>query len=308
MILSLCPNPSIDTYAWLNNFNQGKVNRIEKQKEYPGGKGTHVALALAELGSESKLMGLWAGNAGEWIKNACEQKNVTITGMELPGNNRKCYTFRSSNPDFDNSELLETGPEMDRQYWKDFKKIFTREIKKASLICMSGSWPKNTPPWAYRQLIEIANNQNINVLLDCSGSQLTEALKIGFFGLHINEEEAYNLCGSTDFDVLLQTLNGKVNLVAMTRGRKGLMMAYKGKITIANVEIDNIISTVGSGDCLTAGIALALEENMIHEDIASYGVACGAANCLNEDLGILKKQDVEKLLSMVQCKIRENEN
>lgn len=307
MILSICSNPSIDTYAWLSNFNKGEVNRIEKQKEYPGGKGTHIALALAELRTESKLMGNWAGNAGKWIKNACEQKNVSITGVELSGSNRKCYTFRSSDPNFDNSELLETGPEMDKQYWKDFKNIFAQEIKKASLVCMSGSWPKNASPWAYRQLIEITNNQNINVLLDCSGTQLTEALKIGFFGLHLNEHEAKDLCGSSDFDVLLDFLNGKVTLIALTKGKDGLELFYKNEIYKANIELENIISSVGSGDCLTAGIAYAVSKGMNTKEIAGYGVACGAANCLNADLGMLKYSDVQKLLPKVKCKIIEND-
>lgn len=35
--------------------------------------------------------------------------------------------------------------------------------------------------------------------------------------------------------------------------------------------IDNVISTVGSGDCLTAGIMFALSEGMEIEDIARYG-------------------------------------
>lgn len=32
------------------------------------------------------------------------------------------------------------------------------------------------------------------------------------------------------------------------------------------------------------------------EDIARYGVACGAANCMYEPLGMLLKKDVEALL------------
>ncbi len=305
MILNLCPNPSIDTYAWLNNFEPGGVNRIDKIREYPGGKGIHVALAIAEIGSKATVFGNWAGNTGDWIKNACEQKDVVIAGVELSGNNRKCYTFRSGDAHFNNSELLEPGPVMNSENWEDLKKNFEAEIPKYSIICMSGSWPQNAPANAYQQLINIAKTKNRKVLLDCSGSQLEAALESGFFGLHLNEHEAEQLCGSTKISDLLKKLDNKVDLVALTKGKEGLCLYYKGEIIHANVLIDQVLSTVGSGDCLTAGIAYAVEKDLKPKEIAAYGVACGAANCMTEDLGMLERDNVEKLLSRVEIKIED---
>lgn len=302
MILSLCPNPSIDTYAWLDTFESGAVNRIERIQEYPGGKGVHVALALAELGSNSRLMGAWAGGIGDWIKSQCEKKNVAPIGIDLEGNSRKCYTFRTENLNFNNSELLEPGPVFTTQKWHSFTKIFKEAIGSTKLICMSGSWPVNAPIDAYAQLIEVGRNKNIPTILDCAGSQLQEALKKRFFGLHLNQSEAEDLCGSKDIFQLLKKLNGKVDLVALTKGKEGLILAYKNRILTANVKIDRVISTVGSGDCLTAGIAHAVSKNLSLEEIAAYGVACGTANCLNEDLGQLLKKDVQELLPKVDVK------
>ncbi len=306
MILSLCPNPSKDCYAWLDKFELGGVNRIEGLQEYPGGKGVHVALAIRELGGLSRLFANWSGGAGEWIKDACVKKGLEISGIKLEGNNRKCHTFRSLNPDILNTELLEPGPNMKTENWEEFKTCFKAEMKKVNLICFSGSWPTDAPKDAYLQLINLTEKGK-KIFLDCSGTQLKEALKSSFFGLHLNEEEAFKLCGSTDFETLLETLADKVELVALTRGKEGLWMRYKGVTYISNVKIDKVISTVGSGDCLTGGILWALEQNLEPSEIAAYGVACGAANCLNEDLGMFKREDVEKLLPKVNCKIIENE-
>ena len=306
MILSVCPNPSIDTYAWLEHFEQGKVNRIKRIKEFPGGKGTHVALAVAELGGNSTLMANWSGNSGTWIKNACEEKGVKTLGVDVIGSNRKCYTFRSENISFANTELLEPGPSLNDKNWIDFITIYRNKLAGASLVCLSGSWPKGSPANAYYQLIKTAQEKNVKVILDFSGQQLREALKTEIFGLHLNEDEAKNLCGSSNLNALLEKLNGKVELVALTKGKKGLELFYKGKIISANIELNNIKSTVGSGDCLTAGIALAVEKELSINDIASYGVACGAANCLTEDLGMLQKEDVEQLLKKVKLNTLEN--
>lgn len=302
MILSVCPNPSIDCYAWAEKIKTGEVNRIEKLQEYPGGKGTHVALAVRELAGHSRIFGGWAGATGEWIKHACHEKKIEVSGIDLKGNNRKCYTFRSSNPEFADTEILEPGPELTPADWKDFQETFRKEVSNSSLVCFSGSWPTGAPKDAYLKLIEIATKEKKKVFLDCSGEQLEEALKSSFFGLHLNENEAFNFCGSENFEDLLRKLKGQVRLVAMTRGKAGLWMYYEGKIYIANVKIDRVLSTVGSGDCLTAGIVWAVEKDLKPKEIAAYGVACGAANCLNEDLGMLKKEDVNKLLREVECK------
>ncbi len=307
MILSVCPNPSIDCYAWLEDFHPGEVNRISNLQEFPGGKGVHVAMAVAELGGESGLLGSWAGGTGDWIKSKCRERNIQVSGIELEGNNRKCYTLRSSNAAISNTEILEPGPTMKDQDWQEFRYTYEKALETATIVCFSGSWPNSAPEDAYNQLIQIAKKKNKKIILDCSGNQLKQALKSSFFGLHLNELEAYNLCGSTDFNVLLKELIGRVELVALTKGKEGLWMAYKGKTFIANVEIDKVISTVGSGDCLTAGIAWSVSRDLLPQEIAAYGVACGAANCLNEDLGILKKKDVENLFPKVKCKIVEHE-
>ncbi len=302
MILSLCPNPSVDSYAWMDTVIPGKTNRISRIKEYPGGKAIHIALAIAELGEESMLYAFWGGACGEWIKNQCLKKGIYINGITLKQNNRKCYTFLSETESFNNTELLEPGPVLTANNWEAFKLSYKSLIKHTNIICMAGSWPKNAPSNAYAELIQIAKNFGKRTILDCSGKQLQESLVVGFFGLHLNEHEAKSLCGSSTMKDLLKVLDSKVALVALTKGSKGLELFYKGKHIKANVKIDKVISSVGSGDCLTAGIAYAINNNLSPSKIAAYGVACGAANCLNEDLGMLKIEDVNRLLPKVEVK------
>lgn len=307
LILILCPNPAIDSYAWLHKFEFGKSNRIERLQLYPGGKGIHVALALKVLGGTAKLMANWAGETGEWIKQKLHDQNIKISGIQLKGNNRKCYTFRSLNTSFNCTELLEPGPAVSKVNWINLKKSFLREISDTEIICMSGSWPINAPLDAYSQLIKIANHYKKKVFLDATGEQLEKALELGFFGLHLNESEAIKFCGSSKFSSILRKLDNKVEMVALTKGKDGLFLYYEGKIIEANVEIDHVISPVGSGDCLMAGIVWAFDQEKTMAEIAAYGVACGAANCLTEELGMLRKEDVTKLLKKVVYKNSNNE-
>lgn len=307
MILSLCPNPSVDAYARISDFRLREVNRISKLEDYPGGKGIHVALALAELGISSKLLGIWAGGSGDWIINECKAKNVGVNGVSIEGNNRKCYTFISENPELHHTELLEPGPKFNNTDYEKFIALFIKEVSEANLICMSGSWPPGSPNDGYAQLIRTAKKHHKKVILDCTGIQLENALKEGFFGIHLNHHEAKALCGATDIKSLKSFLGDKVELIALTRGDEGLELAYQNEIIKAKIKLsaNEIVSTVGSGDCLTAGIAYAFNQKLKLSEIAAWGAACGSANCLSKDLGMLKRQDVNKMLKQVQIETYE---
>jgi len=302
MILSVCPNPSIDTYAWLENLKPGHSNRITKLEEFPGGKATHIAMALQELGQQNTLMANWAGNTGQWIKEQCTHRGIHISGISLEGQNRKCYTFRSTNPDFANTELLEPGPTLDQAHWSAFKTAFEQEIQDHDLICLSGSWPKGAPDNANRALIAMANKIGKKIIIDCSGEQLKQSLNESFFGIHMNEDEANSLFNTDSIEKIIDKLSSKVELIAITKGAEGLWLYYQGQLYHANVRIDKVISTVGAGDCLTAGIAYAVQNKLSPEQIAAYGAACGAANCMHEALGELRLETVEALLKKVEVK------
>lgn len=306
MILAVCPNPSIDTYAWLLTFVKGQTNRISRIEEFPGGKGIHVAMALKELNNQVSLMANWAGINGRWVKECPQLEGIKMAGIELEGNNRKCYTFRSDlDKEFDNTELLEPGPEMTRADWESFLIQFKLALKDCSLVCLSGSWPKGAPEDAYFQLLQLCEEGGKRAILDCSGIQLKNALKGKFFGLHINEHEANSNFGTKNHFEVWEQLKGKVSLLAITKGKEGLFLHLDHDYAHANVQIEEVKSTVGSGDCLTAGIAHAVFKGLPLGQIAKFGVACGAANCMNEDLGIMRWEDVQKLLPSVKIS---NEN
>lgn len=85
-------------------------------------------------------------------------------------------------------------------------------------------------------------------------------------------------------------------MLALTQGKKGLYLASPMGKTHALKPLDHVISTVGSGDCLTAGLIYAVLKSREPQEIARYGAAFGAANCVTEDLGMLQKQYVEEFL------------
>jgi tagatose 6-phosphate kinase len=293
MILTVCPNPSVDTYWWMDGIKNSEVNRIIKQEPYPGGKGVHVAFNVAELGQKSILMGIWAGNKGKWIKEQCTALNVLCDGIEVEGDNRTCISVLSNNEAIKNTEFLETGPSINEKQVTEFVECYKKNLPKSKLVILSGSWMLGAPADAYGIFIDEANKMNIPVWIDCSGELLKQSLRHKPFGVHVNKSEALALC-SNETDIEKYFL-AYVQQLALTVGKEGLYFYTNTEKTHAVCTVEKVKSTVGCGDALLAGIAIATVKKYGFKNIAKYGAACGAANCLRHELGMLYKDDVEAL-------------
>jgi tagatose 6-phosphate kinase len=294
MITAVCPNPSVDKIYRLEKVTTG-VNRCLDTKSHPGGKGVHVGIALHELGAQTSLLGFWGGPTGKWIRDECEAKGISCLGPEIDTWSRSCITILTSDK-FNNSEILETGPAVNDQQLKSFYNAAEIAAASSRAVCVSGSWPDGNFDDAYHKLKVICSQHNADLWVDASGKHLEHALDAAPFGIHLNKQEAADLLGP-DYTILemVQKLHQTVQVVALTDGANGLFLAINNRYYHALCRIDRVISTVGAGDCLTAGILHTYYLNHKPEEIAKMGAVCGAANCLNPDLGMLRTADIELL-------------
>ncbi len=295
MVLCVCPNPSIDKYIWVENFGKGRVNRAKKEQSFPGGKGVHVALGINELGVETALLGFWAGSTGEWIKSACESRGIKCYGPEVDGLTRTCLTLKS-NDEYNETEVLGVGPLVQKADFLKFHKEYDRLLKEANLVSFSGSWPNNTIDAGYDQFVAKANEQNKISLVDCSGSGLLKTLEKHPYGVHINHHEGYDLYKTHDVLNIAEKVAAETYLAAISYGSEGLYLSDGNQMVHALSRVDEVISTVGSGDSLMAGLAVALFKGEDLLNTAKLAAACGAANCIREELGMFHKRDVDQLM------------
>ena len=322
MIVSVCLNPAIDTFLYLDGFHFGKANRAIKEEKYPGGKTVHVALATKELEIPSVLFGLWAGPSGQWIYQQCENKGLRCEGVLLaePQWNRTCLTLVGSDcgstpPSqdqlFNDTEILGQGPQVDELIVKkiinSFSCFLEDENQEISTVVMSGSLPPGSPSNLYSTLIkECRKYPGIKIILDTTGEALIAGLSETPDIIHLNQNEFSDLqtkYAPKNSSVDYSFLHKKCKIMALTKGKEGLDLIFpdlESKRLRANVKIEKVISTIGSGDCLVAGLAYAIEKNMTILEAARMAVACGAANCIFPELGQLKRNDVFELFEKVQ--------
>jgi len=302
MILTVCPNPSVDKFLHIPEFVPASVNRTVKEEAFPGGKGIHVALALAELGVTVKVAGIWGGPTGRWIVDECKKKGIPCSGPETSGWTRTCLTLKTGLQNSD-TEILEQGPKVSDSEISQLFDFISAELDNASAVSVSGSWPQGTSGNVYKDLKNLTVKNNIPLWVDASGLRLEQAVEVHPFGIHINMEEARNLLkvDAAPEETALKLLT-YCEIAAVSDGANGLFLAKDGQVFHAICPVDEIISTVGCGDCLLAGLLESYQSTgQDLKKMAMLGTACGAANCVSPELGMLKYDDVKYFLGKVTC-------
>jgi tagatose 6-phosphate kinase len=298
-ILCICPNPAVDSFSYINTIAVGQTNKIEKEIHHAGGKGIHVAMAAKELGIEADVVGIWAGPSGDWIREELNKMEINSLGISVKGWNRINSTLRS-NTEWNDTEFVGPGPNITKLEYKNFVKTIEAILNNYSIVVMSGSWPAGAPKDAYGTLIDLCNKNNKKVVLDCSGDQLKNALIHKPFMLHINKSEMEQSVPSeykrNPKDYYLKF----VDTIALTAGAEGLFLSSTKNTIHTKCKLEKIYSAIGSGDCLTAGLTFAYLNHFSFEEMAKFACACGSANCIREELGMLYKKDVESLFKRVE--------
>lgn len=302
MILAICANPSVDSFWAFDDIQQGTVNRSTGESFYPGGKGIHTAFALNELGSEVTTLGVWGGQTGQWIKEQCLQRNIQPIGPHVDDWTRICIT-NQSNTAWNETELLGGGPTLGKEDARNFKAIFKQSVSDQNLkaVTIGGSIPGGLPDNLYHYLVEQVKAADLPVFLDASGSLLRKALPAHPYAIHINRDEGKELCGSGDPVEIARWLSAYCTIAAVTAGADGLYMLFEDELLHASYSIEphDIHSTVGAGDCLLAGLCLATRNYDNPEQWAKFAVACGSANCINPELGMLSAKDAARIFKEV---------
>ena len=289
----------MDTFVWVDNLAPGQVHRAIREEHYPGGKGVHVALAARELGCEVRLFGIWAGPTGWWIREQCHARGIECGGPEIEGWSRACLTLKSEGS-WNETELLGRGPEITKDVVQGLREDLRGSVATGDWVSLSGSWPDGAPATAYANLIDDIHAEDAKALLDCTGKALVLALEKRPHTVHLNAGEAAALLGPGESQELSQALAERCEIAVVTAASDGAYATSGDERLHARCEVSEIISAVGSGDCLLAGLAVAGARGQGFADATRLAVACGAANCLREELGMMHRRDVESLTERVE--------
>jgi len=286
MILTVTLNPALDRVVEITNFRAGKVNLVERERiRIAGGKGINVSRIVKALGEKTLATGWLGGNNGDIIKQNLSEEKIDADFVPIKGETRINLTILDPLTGKE-THLVEEGPQISCPEVKNLEEKLKDLIGKAKVIVFSGSVPRGVKKDIYNSLIRLVSNQKNKVIsiLDTREELLRKGLQAKPFMLKPNEEEMEALVGrhlsgeEELIQVALFLVKRYVKLVVISRGKREILVVGGGKILIFTPPSIESLNTVGAGDALVAGFAVGLSRRMALEEMASLGIAAGAAS------------------------------
>lgn len=304
MIQCVCLNPAVQRTLTINNLQVNAVNRATHVTESVGGKGVNVSRVLKTLGQPSVVTGFVGGDTGVLARNLLDQEGITHDFVTTVHKTRTCITILDQ-INHTHTELVEEGKSVTSAEMAEMYQVYERHLQSCQLVVISGTTPAGVPEDVYYQLITLAQAQNIPVLLDTQKQWLLQALKAKPFLVKINREELMAAFQQTDESptilqhLIRQLLQEGVEWAVIThRDEETLLTGHHQQWTIVPPKIIPV-NPIGSGDAMLAGIAAALLQQQSLLQAVCLGTACGSANALTLTPGVIKREDVERLLLQI---------
>jgi tagatose 6-phosphate kinase len=203
------------------------------------------------------------------------------------------------------TELVEESAALSSTETKNVLRAFGAEARKAKLVVLTGTVPKGCGNDFYAQLIAQSQRLGVPVLIDAQKSQLLNALRTRPFLVKINRDElaaaARVNCDQRSgvSRALRRLLNNGPQYAVITDGAKSVYVSEKTAQTLTILAPPRVKAKnpIGSGDAMMAGIAVALMRGKSVLEAVRLGIACGAANAMTAEPGVVRLAAVKRLCS-----------
>lgn len=304
MIATVTSNTSVDRRYNIKEIKENTVQRTSDYQATAGGKGLNVSRVINLLNKKVTALGFIGGFSGDFILAELKKLEINSDFTRINGTTRSCLNIIDQN---NNSiEVLESGPQISKQERLIFLKNFQEKINNFNLIVLSGSLPAGVGKDFYQKIIKIAKENNKKVILDSSGEALLEGAKAGPDIIKPNKSEVETAVGfavESENDLIkaaekMKSL-GAIN-IALSLGKDGMYYITESEIYKVEVPEINAVNVTGSGDSLTAGLAVALEEELDIVEMLKLANACGVANALEKQTGFVQKSKVKKFIDRIK--------
>ncbi len=301
MIVAAGLTPAYQQIFVFDRLRVGEVNRAREVFKFASGKVLNAGLALHHLGGPCMTLALVGGLEGESIDREFSFLGIAHQWVWSSKATRVCTTIldRSSRRA---TELVENAAPVDPAQLDQFFDAFAPAARQAQMVVLSGSLPPGTPKSFYRDLI---SRTDARIILDASGEELLAALSVKPFCVKPNREELgrtlnRDLSSESDLTAALREIQRLgAEWVIASQGSKELWACGPDRTCIFQPAKIETVNPIGSGDCLAAGVAWALQDGMEMLEAIRFGMAAAADNAAAMLPGRLDLARVRALLPQI---------
>lgn len=300
MIYTCTLNPAIDLFVATEELQKGKVNRTYEEDYQANGKGVNVSIILNKLGVNNTALGLTAGFTGAYIQDELRKMGIQTDFVEIDGITRVNIFVHTDDGEY---KIVNRGPTVENESVNKMIEKFKALPENATLF-VSGSLPQGIDDSIFEEIAKIAQEKNINLVLDISSKKLLDCLPYEPYLIKPNDEELAHLFDREDdlseeevIELGYQLLHRGSKRVLVSLGANGAIYIDQDHLLKVSSPKGKVVNTACAGDTMLAMFVQKIQAGFSIEQALSYASAAGSSTAFSKGLSDLT--DVEELRSQV---------
>lgn len=259
MIATVTLNPAIDQTVFVDDLRVGSVNRGTASAVHAGGKGVNVAAVLADYGLPVTATGLLGGDNPTLFEELFARKGIRDEFIRIPGATRTAIKLVDRKAG-QITEINLPGLTPDPTALDHLRDRLETLSATCRWIVLAGNLPPGVPVDWYATTIRRLRAHGCRVALDTSHAALAAGVRAGPTLIKPNLEELSHLTGTALVELPAIAAAGRallahgIELVVVSLGVRGALLIDRQHTLLATPPAVNVVSTVGAGDALLAGL------------------------------------------------------
>ncbi len=305
-VVTITLNPALDLTGSLDCLRQGSVSLVNHSDFHAAGKGVNVAKVLSDLGAQVTVTGFLGQDNQELFCQLFEQINAQDRFVRVQGATRINVKLVEQNGTV--SDINFPGVSVDSQAITEFEHTLDELCQNHDYFVLAGSLPTGVTPELCAKWIELLKQRGKKVIFDSSRAALKAGLTASPWLIKPNDEELSDLVGrdihtEQEITQVAEQINHDgVENVVVSRGANGVIWLNQGQWLASKPPKMQVVSTVGAGDTLVAGMCWGHMQNMQKPELLQFATALSALAVSQVGVGVSDLDTLNELKQQIEIK------
>ena len=303
-VLTVTLNPALDLTVRLPSLRLGELNRSDSLQVHAAGKGLNVAQVLADLGHQLTVTGFLGEGNPQAFEQLFAARGFADEFVRVAGDTRS--NLKLAEADGRVTDINGPGLAVSEAQCDELLARLERLVPDHDLVIVAGSLPRGIEVQWFVELLQRLKRLGARVSLDTSGAALREGLAATPWLIKPNEEELGEARGVALDDSSAVAAEARrlqaegIAHVVVSQGAHGVSWFSPNAALHANPPKVRVVSTVGAGDSLLAGMLHGLLEGWPAERTLTHATAIAAQAVGQVGFGITDTAQLAELEAAIR--------
>lgn len=303
-VVTITLNPALDLTGSLDVLNVGSVSLVKQGSLHAAGKGVNVAKVLSDLGAKVTVTGFLGRDNQELFCQLFDQMAAIDEFVRVDGATRINVKLVEKSGEV--SDINFPGVEVTPLAIEQFERTLERLAADHDYFVLAGSLPQGISPALCASWIEKLHFMGKKVLFDSSRDALKAGLDAKPWLIKPNDEELSQFVGRELHTpeqcqaAAAQLAEKGIENIVVSMGANGVMWLNQHQWLHAKPPRMQVVSTVGAGDTLVAGLCWGHMQQMEKTELLTFVTALSALAVTQVGVGMSNRKQLETLQQQIQ--------